>query len=50
MLNFVINSSSSNGLLAEQVENASMQPSWVMGLGWSHAMFIICSVLMNLCE
>ena len=40
-LNFVVNSSSSNGLLAEQVENASMQPSWVMGLGWSHAMFII---------
>ena len=40
-LNFVINSASSNGLLSEQVDNSLMQPSWVLGLGWSHAMFII---------
>lgn len=47
-LNFVVNSASSNGLLAEQVDNSSMQPSWVIGLGWSHAMFII--VLSNLID
>ena len=40
-LNFVVNSASSNGLLSEQVDNSLMQPSWVLGLGWSHAMFII---------
>ena len=38
---FVTNSSSSLALLSEQVDNSSMQPSWVIGLGWSHAMYII---------
>ncbi len=38
---FVTNSSSDLGLLAEQVDNSSMKPSWVIGLGWSHAMYII---------
>ena len=27
--------------ISEQVDNSSMKPSWVVGLGWSHAMFII---------
>lgn len=40
-LNFVINSSTEHGFLAEQVENSTMQSNWVIGLGWSHAMFII---------
>ena len=30
-----------NGYLSEQVDNASLSPSWIIGLGWSHAMFII---------
>ena len=40
-LDFVINSASQHGFLAEQIDNNTMQPAWVIGLGWSHAMFII---------
>lgn len=40
-LEFIVNSSSKNGFLAEQVENLSMEPKWVIGLGWAHAMFIM---------
>lgn len=40
-LQFVINSSSNLGFLAEQVNNEKMEPSWVIGLGWAHAMFIL---------
>lgn len=40
-LNFVITSSTEHGFLAEQVDNNTLQASWVIGLGWSHAMFII---------
>ena len=40
-LNFVLNSASDLGFLPEQVNNSTMEPSWVIGLGWSHAMFII---------
>ena len=32
------------GLLGEQVDNQTMQPNWVVGLGWSHAMFILAIV------
>ena len=38
---FVVNSQSPYGFLAEQVDNSRMEPAWVIGLGWSHAMFII---------
>lgn len=37
---FVIKTSTEHGFLAEQVNNSTMQPDWVIGLGWSHAMFI----------
>lgn len=37
---FVIKTSTEHGFLAEQVNNSIMQPDWVIGLGWSHAMFI----------
>lgn len=40
-IEFIVNSASENGLLAEQVENHKMQPKWVLGLGWAHAMFIM---------
>lgn len=39
-LDFVIASSTEHGFLAEQVNNDTMEASWVIGLGWSHAMFI----------
>lgn len=38
---FVVASSLENGLLGEQINNKTMQPAWVIGLGWSHAMYII---------
>ena len=37
---FVVNSCSEHGFLGEQVNNDTMSPAWVIGLGWSHAMFI----------
>ncbi len=37
---FVVRSASGHGLLGEQVNNESMKPSWIIGLTWSHAMFI----------
>ena len=39
--NFVVNSTSSLGFISEQVDNNTMKPRWAIGLGWSHAMFII---------
>ncbi len=39
--NFVVNSSSEHGFLGEQVDNETMKPCWVIGLTWSHAMYII---------
>ena len=38
---FVVTTSLENGMLAEQIDNKTMKPAWVYGLGWSHAMFII---------
>lgn len=38
---FVTSSASSHGFLGEQVNNDAMKPSWVVGLTWSHAMYII---------
>ncbi len=38
---FVMRTSTKHGFLAEQVDNSRMESAWVIGLGWSHAMFII---------
>lgn len=38
---FVVETSTEYGFLAEQVDNNTMQSNWAIGLGWSHAMFII---------
>ena len=38
---FVLNSVSENGYLGEQVNNDIMKPCWIIGLTWSHAMFLI---------
>ena len=40
-ISFVVNSANEHGLLGEQVDNQTMTPNWAIGLGWSHAMFII---------
>ncbi len=38
---FIVNTSTKHGFLAEQVDNNTMSSSWVIGLAWSHAMFVI---------
>ena len=38
---FVVKTAGKNYFLGEQVDNETLQPNWVIGLGWSHAMFII---------
>lgn len=38
---FVIKTAGKHSFLGEQVDNNTLQPNWVLGLGWSHAMFII---------
>lgn len=45
---FVTNSASGHGFLGEQVNNDEMKPCWVIGLTWSHAMYII--ILQKLIE
>ena len=38
---FVIKTVGKHSLLGEQIDNSTLKPSWVIGLGWSHAMFVI---------
>ena len=39
--NFVTNSASELSFLGEQVDNRKMKPAWVIGLTWSHSMYIL---------
>ena len=46
--NFVVKTSGRHEFLGEQVDNNTLKPNWVIGLGWSHAMFVIVlEALMN---
>ncbi len=38
---FVVKTSGKHYFLGEQIDNQTLKPNWVIGLGWSHAMFII---------
>ena len=38
---FVTKTASKHGFLAEQIDNSTMKPAWVIGLAWSHAMYIL---------
>lgn len=38
---FVVKTSGKHEFLGEQVDNNTLRPNWVIGLGWSHAMFVI---------
>ena len=38
---FVVKTIGKHYFLGEQVNNETLKPNWVIGLGWSHAMFII---------
>ena len=40
-IEYVAKTATDLGFLAEQVDNKTMKSNWVIGLGWSHAMFII---------
>lgn len=40
-IDFVTNTATKHGFLAEQIDNETMNAKWVIGLGWSHAMYII---------
>ena len=46
-IEFIIKTSTKHGFLAEQIDNEAMQAKWVIGLGWSHAMFIIALSLIG---
>jgi oligosaccharide amylase len=41
VFDFVIKTSAKHGFLGEQVSNSTLKTNWVLGLGWSHAMFVI---------
>ncbi len=38
---FVVKTAGKHHFLGEQIDNSTLQPNWVIGLGWSHAMFVI---------
>ena len=38
---FVLKTAGKHSLLGEQVDNNTLKPNWVIGLGWAHAMFVI---------
>ena len=38
---FIVKSANEHGLLGEQIDNNTMQPNWVIGLAWAHAMFLL---------
>lgn len=40
-LQFIVNSATEHGFIAEQIENQKMQPKWVIGSSWAHALFIM---------
>ena len=44
---FVLKTAGKHSLLGEQVDNQTLKPNWVLGLGWSHAMFIIVLEKLN---
>ena len=41
VFDFVVKTSGAYGFLSEQVDNNTMRPAWVYGLGWAHALFVI---------
>lgn len=38
---FIIKTAGPHNFLGEQIDNKTLEPNWVLGLGWSHAMFIL---------
>ena len=47
-INYISKTATKQGMLGEQIDNEAMTARWVLGLGWSHAMYIIAlDSLMN---
>ena len=40
-IDYIVNSANKHGFIGEQIDNNTMQPNWVIGLAWAHAMFIL---------
>ena len=40
-IDYIVNSANKHGFIGEQIDNNTMQPNWVIGLTWAHAMFIL---------
>ena len=40
-IDYIVNSANIHGFIGEQIDNSIMQPNWVIGLAWAHAMFIL---------
>ena len=40
-IEFITKTATKHGFLSEQIDNETMKAKWVIGLGWSHAMYII---------
>lgn len=40
-IEFITQTATEHGFLAEQIDNDTMKSKWVIGLGWSHAIYII---------
>ena len=38
---FVLKTVGKHSFLGEQIDNSTLKPNWVLGLGWSHAMFVL---------
>ena len=38
---FVLKTVGKHSFLGEQIDNSTLKPNWVLGLGWAHAMFVI---------
>ena len=41
VFDFVVKTAGKHYFLGEQIDNSTLKPNWVIGLGWSHAMFVI---------
>ena len=44
---FVLKTAGKHSFLGEQIDNNTLKPNWVIGLGWSHAMFVIVLEKLN---
>lgn len=40
-IRFIVESTNEHGFIGEQIDNSTMQPNWVIGLAWAHAMFVL---------